>query len=235
MTSLTLRYREDTATGLPRLEDPSGSLSAADLDALRRAIERQFDRLAGGPDGQLVALNGPAGAPPRHFRVRVLERGKRCPTLMLEAAAPPLEAEDATVPEEGRPEAVPAAPVRWQGQFVAETAELLADRAGDGGLRSPLRFVLADLRALLRKDPRKLTLLLFAGYLHVGETLSRRHGETGASQYVRAAEALLQRAGDALPDGALAPLVESSGVQSEVAAVAQEEPVGWLRRFFSFC
>jgi len=46
MQSLILLYAEDPATGLPRLEDPSGQLSANQLDELARAVERQFERLA---------------------------------------------------------------------------------------------------------------------------------------------------------------------------------------------
>src|SRR5437868_5708129 len=86
---LTLRYEEDPATGLPRLDDPSGSLSAADLAALRREIDRKFERLASGRDGQWLALDGVAGPHlPQYFRVTVTERAKRCPTLLLEAAEP---------------------------------------------------------------------------------------------------------------------------------------------------
>ena len=36
MVNLTLRYGEDPQTGLPRLEDPGGALSAAALEGIRR-------------------------------------------------------------------------------------------------------------------------------------------------------------------------------------------------------
>ena len=57
MTSLILRYAEDPATGLPCLEDLSGRLSRAELEALGRAVEGDFERLAGGADGQLFDLD----------------------------------------------------------------------------------------------------------------------------------------------------------------------------------
>src|SRR5262245_6525963 len=150
MAGVTLRYGEDPATGLPRLEDPSGVLSDADLAALQPEIDRQFERLASGPDGQVLALNG-ATRPglPSHFRVTVTQREKRCPTLLLEALdAPSANADSAAAPTP-EPSAGPdAPPVRWQAQFLAEVAELLAD-AADGDLaRGATDFVLADLRAL---------------------------------------------------------------------------------------
>ena len=45
MDTLTLRYAEDPATGVPHLEDPSGRLDAADLDALEREVGRHFESL----------------------------------------------------------------------------------------------------------------------------------------------------------------------------------------------
>jgi len=85
MTSLTLRYGEDPTTGLPRLEDPGGRLGPADLAGLQREISRHYERLIGGPDGQVFALNG-AGSPhpPLHFWVTVEDRSRRAPTLVLE-------------------------------------------------------------------------------------------------------------------------------------------------------
>src|SRR5438477_11694427 len=90
MESLTLRYGEDPATGLPRLQDPGGRLALADLEALGREVGRHFERLAHGPDGQLLSVDGTAGPHlPRHFRVNVTDRDRRCPTLLLEAVPPP--------------------------------------------------------------------------------------------------------------------------------------------------
>jgi len=95
-----------------------------------------------------------------------------------------------------------ATPGCWQRAFLVEVAEQLATRNA-GSSRTPLDFVLADLRALLRKDPSTFTLLLFAGYLHVGDALSLRHGEPGDNRYARAACALHRLQGAALPEGAL--------------------------------
>jgi hypothetical protein len=213
MDSLTLRYAEDPATGVPHLEDPGGCLDAADLDALGREIDRHFERLARGEDGRLFTPDLPAGPGlPRHFRVTVADRHRRCPTLVLEAVAPPGPAEAEPVAAPSRPEPVAAAAGRWQGQFLAELAELLAEASGAGGGRSPLAFVLGDLRALWRKHPRKFTLLLFAGYLHVGDVLSLRHGEGGDNKYARAAEDLAQLVGDTLPEGVLDPLLAPPAV-----------------------
>jgi len=239
MTRLTLRYGEDPTTGLPRLEDPSGRLGPADLDALGQEIGRHYERLIGGPDGQLFALNGSGPPhPPRHYRVTVRDRSRRTPTLVLEAVevvetdggqgtpeAPPAEA------------ASPAPPGRWQVEFLAEVAELAASARGDGGTRSPLDFVLGDLRALLRKDPRKLTLLLLAGYLHVGNALCLQHDGSGDDRYVQAARTLARVAGEVLPQGVLGPLLSPPGeVAGESAAPPPpEEETSWLRQFFSFC
>ena len=217
MAGLTLTYREDPRTGLPRLEDPGGGLPADVLAALGRELGRRYERLAHGPDRQYLTLDAPAGAGvPRCFRVTVTERAKRCPTLLLEAAEPPAPAP----PHEAPPE-------RWQAQFLAEAAEWLAGVAPAGADRAPLEFVVADLRAVLRKDPRQLTRLLFAGYLHLGDALSRRHGAPGVSPYARAARALARLAGDSLPGGAcdLPP--------SRAAAGPAGSPGGWLRRFFA--
>ncbi len=194
MTSMTLRYGEDSATGLPRLEDPSGVLRPADLAVLGDEIGRQFERLAGGPDEQLLALDDLSRPElPRHFRVTVREREKRCPTLLLESVPAP-EA-DAPFPRG-----------RWQGQFLAEVAELLAG-AAEGSGRSALDFVLTDLRLLLRNDPARFTLLLLAGYLHVGDTLSLKHGEPSNNRYAEAAGVLSRLLAHALPPGTLDPLL----------------------------
>jgi len=88
-------------------------------------------------------------------------------------------------------------------------AEWLAGVPG-GGARSSLDFVLADLRAVLRKDPRKFMHLLLAGYLHVGDVLSLKHGEADDNPYARAASLLDERAGDSLPPGVLDPLLRSA-------------------------
>ncbi|MCI0462380.1 MAG: hypothetical protein L0Z62_35965 [Gemmataceae bacterium] len=124
---------------------------------------------------------------------------------------------------------------RWQAEFLAEVAELLAGEADSSRARSPLDFVLTDLRTLLRKDVRRVALLLLAGYLHVGNALSLRHGEPDDNHYARAAQALVELAGPALPEGALDALLPGREVQSsEPAAEMCEEPASWLRRFFSF-
>src|SRR5207253_3990997 len=120
------------------------------------------------------------------------------------------------------PEPGPGFQGRWQEQFVIEMAERIAGMTVDGAARSPLAFVLADLRALLRKDPRKFTLLLLAGYLHVGNALSRRHGEAGDGAYARAAEALHHFAGDALPEGTLELLQPAPGEDTQAAAPPEE-------------
>jgi hypothetical protein len=201
---LNLRYCEDEQTGLPRLEDPSGNLSAADLEAVRREIDRQFERLARGPDGQILELNGAAGAGlPNRFRVTVTARGRRCPALLLEAVEPP-----ETLPVDA-PDELPPAGGRWQPQFLAEAAEWLAGAAEERSGRTPLDFVLADLRALLRKHPHLFARLLFAGYLYVGDALSLRHGEPEDNRYARAAQALAGFPDKPVPEGVLDPLLPS--------------------------
>ena len=60
---LTLSYREDPKTGLPRLEDPSGALSADALADLGREVGRHLEHLVGGPDDALPALGPPLGPP----------------------------------------------------------------------------------------------------------------------------------------------------------------------------
>jgi hypothetical protein len=203
---------------------------------IRLAVDRQFARLAGGPDGQLLTLNGAARPGlPCHFRVTVTEREKRCPALLLEAVEPPPAVGDpTTATEDLPPESLTTLAGRWQAQFLAEVAELLAGAPGDSATRSPLDFVLADLRALLRKDPRKFTLLLFAGYLYVGDALSLGHGESEDNRYARAAYALAQVAGTELPEGVLGPLLPApTASANEPVAARREEAAGWLRRFFS--
>src|SRR5262245_24533201 len=152
MTRLTLCYSVDPATGLPRLDAQYRSLTPADLDALRLEIERNYDRLAHASDGQLVTLHGrSASSLPRHYRVTVTDRDRRSPTLQLEEADP-LEDDDAAAADNTGP-APPAG--RWQGQFLLEVADWLADVPSRGSTLSSLDFVLADLRAVLRQDPRK--------------------------------------------------------------------------------
>jgi hypothetical protein len=124
---------------------------------------------------------------------------------------------------------------RWQAEFLAEVAELLAGGPDNSPARSPLDFVLTDLRTLLRKDVRRVALLLLAGYLHVGNALSLRHGEPDDNHYARAARALVELASPTLPEGALDALLPAQeGQSSEQTAGAWEEPASWLRRFFSF-
>ena len=115
---------------------------------------------------------------------------------------------------------------RWQLRFLGEMAELLAGGEASA-TRRPLEFVLADLRALLRKDPRKFTLLLFAGYLYVGDALS---GEPGENMYRKAARELACLVDGTLPEDTFAPLLASSTGNPPTAT---EERPGWLRRFFS--
>src|SRR5262245_19436504 len=70
MGRLMLLYAEDPSTGLPRLESPEANLSSTDLDVLRREIEPSFERLANGPDGQLLTLDGlDHPSLPQHYRV----------------------------------------------------------------------------------------------------------------------------------------------------------------------
>src|SRR5262249_37130108 len=160
MPSLVLRYSEDPATGLPRLEDESGRLSAAELAALGSAIDRHFEQLARGPDCQRVTLTGPEGTRlPHHFRVHVTERAKRCPTLLLEAVGTP----DDAVAKAPHRAPVRNSSERWECQFLFQLGEMLAET--DTDQRAPLEFVLSDLRLLLRKDPRRFALLLLTGYL----------------------------------------------------------------------
>jgi len=123
------------------------------------------------------------------------------------------------------------APGRWQLAFLAEVAEALAT-SDTSTSRSPLDFVLADLRTLLRKDPRKFALLLFAGYLHVGDALSRGHGGSGESKYAQAARELVRLTNGTLPEGALAPLLAPPS--ADTSAIPPAGQPGWLRRFFSF-
>jgi hypothetical protein len=99
----------------------------------------------------------------------------------------------------------------WQGQFLTDLAEFLASSTRPEGAATPLDFVLSDLRALCRKDPRKLTLLLLAGYLYVGDVLSRKYGEDGDSHYARAALTLSQLTQGSLPIGVLDPLLPPLG------------------------
>src|SRR5690606_11069268 len=97
------------------------TLSAQDLDLLAREIDRHFERLASGPDGQVLELNGsiPSGLP-RRFLVTVAERDRRCPTLVLEAVSPPPS--EAGGDEAGEPpsDLALSGPGRWQGQFLGE-------------------------------------------------------------------------------------------------------------------
>jgi hypothetical protein len=204
MANVTLRYGEDEQTGLPRLEDPSGTLCADELEAIRREIDRQFERLAAGPDEQTLELNGSAGhGSSSRFRVTVSERGRRCPVLLLEAIESP-DAIPLDIPDE--PTSVP--PGRWQAQFLANVAEWLGEVAARKTTsQTPLDFVLADLRALLRKNPQAFARLLFAGYLHVGDALSLRHGEPADNHYARAAQALAALPNSPLPEGVLDPLL----------------------------
>ncbi len=125
---------------------------------------------------------------------------------------------------------------RWQAEFLTEVAELLAEGADNGQAHGPLDFVLTDLRRLMRKDVRTFALLLFAGYLHVGDALSLRHGGPGDNPYARAAQALVELVWAALPEGtfdALLPAPEA--LANEPVTIPDEEPTTWLRRFFSFC
>jgi len=237
MGGLTFSFSEDPATGLPRLQDPSGSLSAAALADLGRAVQGRFERLAHGPDGKLITFEDlPASVAPRQFRVTVKEREKRCPTLLLEAVEPLLPADDLSAPGMAEPvEPASFLPNHWQGQFLAEVAESLVKSVSDDLARSPLDFVLTDLRVLQRKNPRAFTLLLLSGYLYVGAVLSRRHGEDDDNGYTRAAQALIQFAQDELPAGVLDPLVlPHDGTDHPAIKVPEEEARGWLRRFFSF-
>ena len=232
MARLTLRYAEDPTTGLPRLDSPEGHLSAADLDVLCREIERSYERLASGPDGQLLTLDSLDDSRlPQHYRVNVTERGKRCPTLQLEAADP-VES-DNVLPDEDEPSSEPL-PERWQGRFLTEVAEWLSSMPGNGADRSSLDFVLADLRAVLRRDPKQFLLLLFAGYLHVGDVLTMRHGDLSENPYLRAADELVRHASDSFPEGVFDPLLSDSLHSADPSPVTSaEETGGWWQGFFS--
>jgi len=222
MDKLTLRYAEDPSTGLPRLEDPGGRLSSDELQALGRALDRHFGRLGGeGIDGRFLELGAVGSHLPHRFRVTVVDRERRCPTLLLEAV-PPSEWKEAAVAEEPLSDVLG----RWQLRFLGEVAELLAGGEASA-TRRPLEFVLADLRALLRKDPRKFALLLFAGYLYIGDALS---GEPGQNMYRKAARELARLVDGTLPEETFAPLLASS--PANTSRTTEERP-GWLRRFFS--
>lgn len=204
------RFGPSPATGLPQIEDPEGQLTAAAREEWQRHLDRQFESLASGPDGQLVTLPE-NGAATRSFRVTVKQRHRRCPTLVFEEVEP--EPDDG--PGEG-PEG------RWQAEFVAGVADL----AGSAPEGADLQFVVKDLRSLLRKDPQLLQLLLLAGYLHVGEALAQAHGEKGG-RYAASARALAQLAEGRLPPGTLDPLL-----RAEQPAPAPSKSRGWLRRVF---
>jgi len=237
MACLTLRYCEDSATGLPRLEDPGGSLAPADLETLGREIDRHYERLIGSPDGQFFTLNGSDDPHlPRHFRVTVQDRNRRSPTLVLEAVE---TAELST--QENTPEAAPAqapspgSPGRWQVQFLAEVAELAARAPGDSATISSLDFVLRDLRALLRKDPDRFTLFLLAGYLHVGNALCLQYANQGENRYAQAARALAQAGAGSLPEAVLVTLLPPPHEYvPEVDPAPPPTEASWFRRFFSF-
>src|ERR1041385_6511539 len=127
MTKLTLQYREDPSTGLPRLDDPEGKLLATELDIVCRELEHQFERLASGCDN-LLDLNGQSGPNlPQRFLVTVTDRSRRCPTLLLEAAPTENneEAEQAGNDETTEDDSSPARGC-WQRLFVAEVADLAA-------------------------------------------------------------------------------------------------------------
>src|SRR5436305_1578895 len=83
-----------------------------------------------------------------------------------------------------------------------------------------------DLRALHRKDARTFTLMLLAGYLHVGDALSRRSGEPGDSRYAAAADAVRRLAGESLVARALDPLLTPGAPATQTAIVAAPEPEG---------
>jgi hypothetical protein len=172
---------------------------------------------------------------PQHFRVSITEGEKRCPTLLLEAVEAPPEVTDAgTRAREALPDLPLIPEARWQNQFLVAAAEWVSAAGEDGAVRAPLDLVLSDLRVLLRKDPGKLTLLLLAGYLHVGNTLSLRHGDSGDNLYTQAAESLAQVTGGVLPDGVLTPLLpQSAGPENGLSSQPEKERKGWLRRFCS--
>ncbi len=89
MAELALIYREDTATGLPTLEDPEGVLSAEQLLRLRKVVDQHYESLAGG-DGQIATLHDLAETDlPQRWEVAVRrESGVRCLRLELRAVGP---------------------------------------------------------------------------------------------------------------------------------------------------
>jgi hypothetical protein len=95
----------------------------------------------------------------------------------------------------------------WQAGFFAELAELFAD-GSNPAQQSPIDFVLSDLRAVLKKNPKVFALLLFAGYLEAADAICRRHGTPLENRYVAAARMLKDRFGNVLPEGALDLLLE---------------------------
>src|SRR5205823_8455600 len=114
----------------------------AEFGAMGRDVDRNCERLVGGEDGRLFAPEVPAGPRlPRWFRVRVTDRQRRCPTLVLEAVPPPEPDGVPGTPETPPAESPPPVPVpgRWQAEFLAELAELLAATPA-GAVHSPLDF-----------------------------------------------------------------------------------------------
>src|SRR5207249_1960270 len=118
---------QDTQRGL------EGSSQIAELTRMLRddlvteehwflAVKSQLERLAQGRDGQLITFEDlPGSVFPRQFRVTGQERGKRCPTLLLEAVQPLPPADATSGSRMAKPaESASVFPNRWQGQFLAE-------------------------------------------------------------------------------------------------------------------
>lgn len=207
MDTLTLIYREDPMTGLPRLEVPDANLNEADLRELKEQLHQRYQQLVAAGENQVISLNGSLGSGvPKNYSVSIQwHEGKRCPTVVLRSVQ--LE-ESARLAEEDTP-LIPTSPGsrNWQVDFFENLAELLSE-CNTSGKRSALDFVLADMRAVWKKNPKTLTLLLLSGYLHCGDSISRHHGAPLENKYVEAARLLAEHFKVTLPEGTLNPLLE---------------------------
>lgn len=200
--TLALIFRENPTTGLPRLEDPTAQLASADLELLQQYFHKRYQELVSTPEESIFTLDDSLPPHlPHHFRVSARwEERQRCPVLILTAV-------ESAAPDDRFPAASLAngqdrlTSDRWQVTFLAELADLLAAETADQSRRSASDFVLSDLRALLKKNPQVFLLLLYAGYLHIGDALSLKNGHDANNKYVEAAHWLTTHFADLLPDG----------------------------------
>lgn len=201
MTPITLIYRRDDQTQLPRLESPSRSVPEDVLRKWDEELRKDFNDLQIGRKSQ-VEFRYSAFGFPRVFDVKLLGEGdSRMRTIQLTESGEP-RAE--TTACEGVAPAVRTDD--WRMEFLMELEAFAGTLESQRPFGLGLRVVLNELRNLATEHPQKFTLVLLAGYLHVTERMCEQSGDVQRMCYYVATSQLLAQACETMEPEDLLPV-----------------------------